>query len=364
MRRGSGDINNLVEALRRVVTERPGSSSRGPDDMIPRYIMDSIEPWDPAKSDLPIRDYLEIVDDFTAGLTDQQKMILLRMKLRGEAQSFLVDHPHLRDGPNPYTTTKTALVGWFDREDLNAVMRKLMTARLGESEGLREFAERVRRLARDSVRKEFPSITLQQQSTAAADRARAAFVKGLPLALARPLLATAPPTLEEALRRAEDMKNIGLDPATDLEEWRLSVVKSFEPRRCFHCRETGHLAANCPHREVGRPRDHSPSSGTRFRDGGSNRPTRPCLFCKQVNHFPINCPFIPECDLCGHKGHQEDDCEHVVLGRKQSEKKSEPHPNFTERATLVPQRVPANRDLTGVLEETAQPHGGLTAHSK
>jgi len=346
MPRLTAEMGELINTLQRVLTDRPAATTSGSQETIPRYIVDSLDFWDPARPDCPtIRDYLDVFDDFTLDLSNRQRVILLRMKLRGGAQTFLVDHPELRNSPDPYNAIKTGLIAWFDREDLDSVMRKLMTARLGETEGLREFAERVRRLSRDTVRKEFSGLAPLQQGAAAAERARTAFIKGLPPSLSRPLLATAPPTLETALRRAEEMRTVGLEQVGDPEEWRISTLRSSEPRRCFLCRDLGHLAAYCPQRNNSRYRDPSPGAGSRIRDRGPNRPSRPCIFCKGMEHYPADCPDIPECQLCGLKGHEKQECERVILGKRQ-EKIPEPHPNSLERTTVVPQRAPVVRDQT------------------
>lgn len=314
MPRESREVGDLVNALQRVLAERPNPAAMGAHDIIPRYIMDSIEPWDPSRTDkIPIRDYFEIFDDFTSELTERQRVTLLKIKMRGEAQTFLVDHPQLRGAAHPYTEVKTAIISWFDREDLDSVLRKLMTARLGDTEGLREFAERVRRLARNSVRKEFSGITAVQQGAVAAERARSAFIRGLPPALSRPLLATSPKTLEEALKRAEDMQNVGMDATSDPDEWRISALRNQE-RRCYLCHELGHMMAQCPNRDGRRGQEPFMVPPKVF-NTTTPRPNRPCLFCQRLDHFPVDCSRIPQCELCGKKGHQEKDCNQVVLGR-------------------------------------------------
>lgn len=142
MPKGNKELSDLVDALQQLVVNRPHQTPVPHTDVIPKYIVDSIDSWDPAMADrVAIRDYFEVFDDFTTELTSRQRVTLLRMKLRGEAKSFLVEHPQLREMAQPYQEIKKAVINWFDREDLNTVLKKLMTARLGEAEGLREFAE-------------------------------------------------------------------------------------------------------------------------------------------------------------------------------------------------------------------------------
>lgn len=153
--------------------------------------------------------------------------------------------------------------------------------------------------------------------------------------LARPLLATAPATLEEALRRAEDMREVDPETTGDTEEWRVSALRNQE-RRCFQCQGLGHLAAQCPERNTSRAYELQTQT---TRDPGTTplRPVKPCVFCQRTGHFPINCPRIPQCELCGRKGHAENQCEIVVLGRTESLKPAE---NSQGSTTEVPKCIP------------------------
>jgi len=313
-------MEELIDTLNRVLTDvaprQSQSRTRAAAEehtLIPRYIVDSLEIWDPSKvGGQTIGGYFDVFDALTTDLTEGQRLTLLRMKMRGGAQTFMVNNPIVRDDPTPYSTMKAALVRWFDREDLDAVLRKLVTAKLGETETLREYAERVGRLARSSVKKEFGGIPVNQMEVVAANRAKTAFIKGLPGELSRPLIANAPSTLEDALEKAESMRAVQEVDSPEDEEWRVSATRATETRRCFKCNETGHLAARCTRSASGeRWREEVP---TAYRQRNIRRPPQPgsaCIFCHRSDHFAVDCPQAHLCELCGRIGHDQVECDLV-----------------------------------------------------
>ena len=61
------------------------------------------------------------------------------------------------------------------------------------------------------------------------------------------------------------------------------------PRRCYHCRQLGHVRANCP--------------------------TVTCSRCRAIGHSAFACPVPERCSLCGQEGHARHQCQ-VPLSRR------------------------------------------------
>ncbi|KAF6198861.1 hypothetical protein GE061_006884 [Apolygus lucorum] len=72
-------------------------------EQIPRTMLLEVDNWDPDDLDhVPIGTYFDIFDGITSDLTDELRIRLLRIKLRGSAKSFLYENRHLLEGPQPY----------------------------------------------------------------------------------------------------------------------------------------------------------------------------------------------------------------------------------------------------------------------
>ncbi|KAF6213798.1 hypothetical protein GE061_011520 [Apolygus lucorum] len=79
-------------------------------EQIPRTMLLEVDNWDPDDLDhVPIGTYFDIFDGITSDLTDELRIRLLRIKLRGSAKSFLYENRHLLEGPQPYNEIRKAM---------------------------------------------------------------------------------------------------------------------------------------------------------------------------------------------------------------------------------------------------------------
>ncbi|KAF6199118.1 hypothetical protein GE061_007143 [Apolygus lucorum] len=140
-----------------------------------------------------------------------------------------------------------------------------------------------------------------QRRTWIAARSVKAFLKGLPGQYAGFFVNNPPASLEEALKKAEQLED-ALEPR-EADHWNVARIQTQE-KRCFRCRELGHIASGCPN--IPRPPTPPPQ-----RRNAMGSPQKPCLYCGGRTHFPAHCLKNPKnfpCEYCGLYGHKESDC--------------------------------------------------------
>ncbi|CAB0017466.1 unnamed protein product, partial [Nesidiocoris tenuis] len=280
---------------------------------IPRNILDAIDPWSPEKMDeFPLTYFFSVLEDLTSQLDQQQRLAVLRMKLRGSAQHFIVENPGLKDGPTPYNNVKAALLRWYAKDDPDKLAQRLWTLKKLETETIRQFAERARRLAQRLVVAEHggePNVEMRQTINAKAVRA---FVRGLAGQIPVLMAANIPDDLETAVAKAEELSDLLITSSETREndEYCLNAIRSDRNDatniKCWFCGEMGHFAMKCPKKEKESPKASSSQQNTA--EVHSNRPAKPCVFCKGWSHFAIHCPQKPVCSYCGNLGHHDEHC--------------------------------------------------------
>ncbi|KAF6200392.1 hypothetical protein GE061_006695 [Apolygus lucorum] len=302
-----GQLERLMRAYNDLAGKgRNHAAQVVPDTDVPRSMFLEIENWDPDEPGaLPVTAFFQIFDDVAGTLTQVKKMRLLRAKTKGTAKQFLIDNAQSHAGLNPYDEARQAMLAWFETENPERAAASLCAARLSQGEGLRQFAERVHRLARSAVKEEGQDLTNVQRQNWIRRKTLKVFIKGLPKELGSLLTNNPPETLEAALRRAEELREtLELDSEDD-NKWGISAVTTREERKCYECGMPGHFAARCP-RSIGKV----PMAGAR----PQNKPTPryPCMFCASMEHFPVDCVNNPQktiyCDYCGVREHLETDC--------------------------------------------------------
>ncbi|KAF6216484.1 hypothetical protein GE061_000826 [Apolygus lucorum] len=110
-----------------------------------------------------------------------------------------------------------------------------------------------------------------------------------------------PASLEEALKKAEQLED-ALEPR-EADHWNVARIQT-QDKRCFRCRELGHIASGCPN--IPQPPTPPPQ-----RRNAMGSPQKPCLYCGGRTHFPAHCLKNPKnfpCEYCGLYGHKESDC--------------------------------------------------------
>ncbi|KAF6216992.1 hypothetical protein GE061_001344 [Apolygus lucorum] len=264
-----------------------------------------VDNWDPDDLDhVPIGTYFDIFDGITSDLTDELRIRLLRIKLRGSAKSFLYENRHLLEGPQPYNEIRKAMVRWYSRDDPEKAAARLWTIQKNAGESLRQFADRVRHTALQASRVDGFDLTAGQLRTWITTRSVKAFLKGLPTQFAGYFVNNSPANLEDALKMAEELEET-LEPQ-QVDHWNIARVQAQDGmRRCYRCRQQGHFVARCPNP----PRPPTPPMQRRNIVG---IPRIPCSYCGGKNHFPAHCDSNPRhypCDYCGLPGHSESDCQ-------------------------------------------------------
>ncbi|KAF6198724.1 hypothetical protein GE061_006746 [Apolygus lucorum] len=274
-------------------------------EQIPRTMLLEVDNWDPDDLDhVPIGTYFDIFDGITSDLTDELRIRLLRIKLRGSAKSFLYENRHLLEGPQPYNEIRKAMVRWYSRDDPEKAAARLWTIQKNAGESLRQFANRVRHTALQASRVDGFDLTAGQLWTWITTRSVKAFLKGLPTQFAGYFVNNPPANLEDALKMAEELEET-LEPQ-QVDHWNIARVQAQDGmRRCYRCRQQGHFVARCPNP----PRPPTPPMQRRNIVG---IPWNPCSYCGGKDHFPAHCDSNPRhypCDYCGLPGHSESDCQ-------------------------------------------------------
>ncbi|KAF6207380.1 hypothetical protein GE061_018621 [Apolygus lucorum] len=226
-----GQLERLMRAYNDLAGKKQSHVTQiVPDTDIPRSMFLEIENWDPDEPGaLPVTAFFQMFDDVAGTLTQVKKMRLLRAKTKGTAKQFLIDNAQLHAGLNPYDEAREAMLAWFETENPERAAASLCAAKLSLGEGLRQFAERVHRLARSAVKEEGPEMTNLQKQNWIKRKTLKAFIKGLPKELGSLLTSNPPETLETALKRAEGLREmLDLDDDT---KWGISAVTVREERR-------------------------------------------------------------------------------------------------------------------------------------
>ncbi|BES97085.1 Hypothetical protein NTJ_09899 [Nesidiocoris tenuis] len=280
---------------------------------IPRNILDAIDPWSPEKMDeFPLTYFFSVLEDLTTQLDQNQRLAVLRMKLRGSAQHFIVENPGLKDGPTPYNNVKAALLRWYAKDDPDKLAQRLWTLKKLETETIRQFAERTRRLAQRLVVAEHGGELDGEMRRTINAKAVRAFVRGLAGQIPVLMAANIPDDLETAVSKAEelcDLLNISSE-TTEKDQYCLNAIRSGRSEsanlKCWFCGEVGHVAVKCPNGEANLT--NAKTSCRNQADLLLNRPSKPCVFCRGWSHFAIHCPQKPVCSYCGNFGHLDEHC--------------------------------------------------------
>ncbi|KAF6203275.1 hypothetical protein GE061_003693 [Apolygus lucorum] len=239
-----GQLERLMRAYNDLAGKRQGQGTQiVPDTDVPRSMFLEIESWDPDEPGaLPVTAFFQMFDDVAGTLTQVKKMRLLRAKTKGTAKQFLIDNAQSHAGLNPYDEARQAMLAWFETENPVKAAASLCAARVSQGEGLRQFAERVHRLARSAVKEEGPDLTNVQKQNWIRRKTLRAFVKGLPRELGSLLTNNPPETLEAALKRAEELRETLDLESDDDAKWGVSAVTVREERRCYECGVPGEAA--------------------------------------------------------------------------------------------------------------------------
>ncbi|KAF6207191.1 hypothetical protein GE061_018431, partial [Apolygus lucorum] len=292
-------VAKAMSRLEFVLGNRPTESTA---EQIPRSVLMEVDPWDPDDVEaVAIGTYLEIFDGITRDLADNLRIQLLRIKLRGSAKTFLLDNGHLLEGKECYPALRRALIRWYGRDDPEKAAEQLWTMQKSAGETFRQFAERVRHTASRASRVEGVYMDATQTRTWIAARSVKAFLKGIPGQYAGFFVNNPPASLEEAMKKAEQLED-ALEPR-EADRWNVARIQ-VQDKRCFRCRELGHIASGCPN--IPRPPTPPPQ-----RRNAMGSPQKPCSYCGSNVHFPAHCLKNPKnfpCDYCGLYGHKESEC--------------------------------------------------------
>ncbi|KAF6211601.1 hypothetical protein GE061_012114 [Apolygus lucorum] len=140
-----------------------------------------------------------------------------------------------------------------------------------------------------------------QTRTWIAARSVKAFLKGIPGQYAGFFVNNPPASLEEAMKKAEQLED-ALEPH-EADRWNVARIQ-VQDKRCYRCRELGHIASGCPN--IPRPPTPPPQ-----RRNAMGSPQKPCSYCGSNVHFPAHCLKNPKnfpCDYCRLYGHKESEC--------------------------------------------------------
>ncbi|KAF6198969.1 hypothetical protein GE061_006992 [Apolygus lucorum] len=272
-------LDAVAKAMNRLELALSDKPTEPLAEQIPRSVLMEIDPWDPDEIEaVSIGTYFEIFDGITKDLADNLRVQLLRIKLRGTAKTFLLDNGHLLEGDKPYQGLRRALLRWYGRDDPEKAAERLWTIQKSAGETFRQFAERVQHTATQASRADGMLMDATQKRTWIAARSVKAFLKGLPGMYAGYFVNNPPASLEEAMKKAEQLED-ALEPRSS-DPWNVARIQ-VQDKRCFRCQELGHIASGCPNI----PRPPSPPP---IRRKAMGMPHKPCLFCGSMTHFPAS----------------------------------------------------------------------------
>ncbi|KAF6201335.1 hypothetical protein GE061_005783 [Apolygus lucorum] len=295
-------LDAVAKAMNRLELALSDKPTEPLAEQIPRSVLMEIDPWDPDEIEaVSIGTYFDIFDGITKDLADNLRVQLLRIKLRGTAKTFLLDNGHLLEGDKPYQGLRRALLRWYGRDDPEKAAERLWTIQKSAGETFRQFAERVQHTATQASRADGMLMDATQKRTWIAARSVKAFLKGLPGTYAGYFVNNPPASLEEAMKKAEQLED-ALEPRSS-DPWNVARIQ-VQDKRCFRCQELGHIASGCPNI----PRPPSPPP---IRRKAMGMPHKPCLFCGSMTHFPASCLKNPKnypCEFCGLYGHKDSEC--------------------------------------------------------
>ncbi|CAB0018846.1 unnamed protein product, partial [Nesidiocoris tenuis] len=238
-------MEEFMKQFQAVLTPLAQQQQRAPTvEDIPRNILDAIDPWSPEKMDeFPLTYFFSVLEDLTTQLDQHQRLAVLRMKLRGSAQHFIVENPGLKDGPTPYNNVKAALLRWYAKDDPDKLAQRLWTLKKLETETIRQFAERTRRLAQRLVVAEHGGELDGEMRRTINAKAVRAFVRGLAGQIPVLMAANIPDDLETAVSKAEelcDLLNISSE-TTEKDQYCLNAIRSGRSEsanlKCWFCGE-------------------------------------------------------------------------------------------------------------------------------
>ncbi|KAF6199696.1 hypothetical protein GE061_005994 [Apolygus lucorum] len=295
-------LDAVAKAMNRLELALSDKPTEPLAEQIPRSVLMEIDPWDPDEIEaVSIGTHFDIFDGITKDLADNLRVQLLRIKLRGTAKTFLLDNGHLLEEEKPYQGLRRALLRWYGRDDPEKAAERLWTIQKSAGETFRQFAERVRHTATQAARADDMLMDATQKRTWIAARSVKAFLKGLPGTYAGYFVNNPPASLEEAMKKAEQLED-ALEPRSS-DPWNVARIQ-VQDKRCYRCQELGHIASGCPNI----PRPPSPAP---IRRKAMGLPHKPCLFCGGMTHFPASCLKNPKnypCEFCGLYGHKDSEC--------------------------------------------------------
>ncbi|KAF6211181.1 hypothetical protein GE061_014296 [Apolygus lucorum] len=195
-------MNRMGEFFRNAQLPVQGTPTQQQRDL-PRSLFLEIEPWNPDEPDaISAASFFAEVDQATHDLDQEQRLRFLRTRLRGGAKRFLQEDL----GAQPYDHLRNAILKWYEDEDPEKAMVRLWTTKRQPEESIRRFAEKLMITAKTAVRYEI-TLTDAQRKEWVKTKTLRAFIRGINKEISPFLQSSLPDTLEEAVKRAEDLED-------------------------------------------------------------------------------------------------------------------------------------------------------------
>jgi len=251
-----------------------------------------------------IEEFICILEEtaILANWTEQQKLSVARLKLRGKAKLILDAEPTLKS-TTKWKDLKDALYNQFTKQLVTGTaIKQFIECKQRVGESCRQFLTRLKVLGNKTIKVKGEPFYDQAISTKLEQDITSQFMMGLSMPIKQRVLSGNPSSLDQALELAEREETIEnfLHPSTSRECRVVNNNKNQERDKqltCFTCKKVGHTSQFCSQRkgfngncfQCGKAGHWRNECRQKQNTQTWNRRSR-CYQCQQEGHIARFCP--------------------------------------------------------------------------